>query len=138
MIDRRIGSIALLVREYDEAIAFFTDALDFSLVEDTDLGGGKRWVLVSPPGAETCLLLAKAVTSEQRAAVGNQSGGRVFLFLHTDHFQRDYQNMQARGVIFNEIPREEPYGTVAVFQDLYGNKWDLLELKPPPGQTTTP
>ena len=135
MADRRIGSIALLVREYDEAIAFFTGALDFTLVEDTDLGGGKRWVLVSPPGAETCLLLAKAVTPEQQDTIGNQSGGRVFLFLHTDNFQRDYQKMTARGVMFHETPRQEPYGIVAVFQDLYGNKWDLLELNAPQGHS---
>jgi catechol 2,3-dioxygenase-like lactoylglutathione lyase family enzyme len=126
---RRIGHVALLVRDYDEAIAFFTDALGFSLIEDTDQGGGKRWVLVAPPGAETALLLARAATPEQLASVGNQGGGRVFLFLHTDDFERDYARMRAHGVRFTEEPRHEAYGTVAVFLDLYGNRWDLLQLR---------
>lgn len=125
---QRIIHVALLVREYDEAIAFFTQALGFDLVEDTDQGGGKRWVLVRAPGAETSLLLARAATPEQLASVGNQSGGRVFLFLHTDDFARDYERMRARGVRFAEEPRHEAYGTVAVFLDLYGNRWDLLQL----------
>lgn len=123
-----LAHVALLVRDYDEAIAFFTRTLRFRLVEDTDLGDGKRWVLVAPPGAaETALLLARAATPQQEAAVGNQAGGRVFLFLRTDDFQRDYDEMRARGVRFAEEPRHEPYGTVAVFLDLYGNRWDLLQ-----------
>ncbi len=126
---QQIGSIALLVREYDEAIAFYTTQLRFTLVEDTALGDGKRWVRIAPPGAtEPCLLLAKATSPAQATCIGNQTGGRVFLFLHTDDFWRDYQDMRARGVVFHEEPRTESYGTVAVFEDLYGNKWDLLEL----------
>ena len=124
-----IGYVALLVRDYDEAIAFYTGTLGFTLVEDSDLGAGKRWVLVAPPGArETRLLLARAATPAQAARVGDQTGGRVFLFLHTDDFWRDYRALQARGVTFIEEPRRESYGTVVVFEDLYGNKWDLLEL----------
>ena len=125
-----IGSVALVVREYDEAIAFYVGAVGFALVEDTDLGDGKRWVLVAPPGAgagSACLLLAEAADAEERSRIGNQTGGRVFLFLHTDDFGRDFREMKARGVKFLETPREEAYGTVAVFEDLYGNKWDLLE-----------
>jgi len=118
------------VRDYAEAISFYTDKLRFNLVEDTNLGEGKRWVLVAPPGStETCLLLAKATSPTQESRIGNQTGGRVFLFLHTDDFGRDYQNMKANGVRFLEEPRMESYGTVVVFEDLYGNKWDLLELK---------
>ncbi len=125
-----IGAISLLVRDYDEAIAFYVGKLGFTLVEDSDLGGGKRWVLAAPPGSsETRLLLAKAATPEQESRVGNQTGGRVFLFLHTDNFQRDYERMTSKGVRFLEEPRYESYGTVAVFEDIYGNKWDLLELK---------
>jgi catechol 2,3-dioxygenase-like lactoylglutathione lyase family enzyme len=127
---QRIGYVTLVVREYDEAIAYYTGALGFALVEDTPVAEGKRWVLVAPPGAAgTSLLLARAATPEQIARVGDQTGGRVFLFLHTDDFWRDYHAMQARGVRFAEEPREEAYGTVAVFTDLYGNRWDLLELK---------
>lgn len=127
---QHIGSISLVVRDYDEAIDFYTHKLRFDLVEDKDMGEGKRWILVSPPGsAETCLLLAKAATPRQESCIGNQTGGRVFLFLHTDDFWRDYKDMQANGVRFLEEPRHEPYGTVVVFEDLYGNKWDLLELK---------
>lgn len=127
---QHIGSISLVVRDYDEAIDFYTHKLRFDLVEDKDMGEGKRWILVSPPGsAETCLLLAKAATPGQESRIGNQTGGRVFLFLHTDDFWRDYKDMQANGVRFLEEPRHEPYGTVVVFEDLYGNKWDLLELK---------
>ena len=123
-----IAAIALLVRDYDEAIAFYTGCLDFELVEDTPLGAGKRWILVSPPGArETRLLLALASTAEQDVCVGEQAGGRVFLFLHVDDFYERYNAMRARGVRFLEWPREEPYGTVAVFEDLYGNRWDLLQ-----------
>lgn len=125
-----IGYVALVVRDYDEAIAYYTKALGFELVEDTELGGDKRWVLVAPPGSsEARLLLAKASTPRQMARIGDQTGGRVFLFLHTDDFQRDYREMIARGVNFCEAPRDEPYGTVAVFEDLYGNRWDLLQLR---------
>ncbi len=123
-----IGGLTFLVRDYDEAIRFFTEKLGFCLVEDTPLLPEKRWVLVAPAKeSETRLLLAKAVTPEQETAIGNQSGGRVFLFLYTDNFWRDYQRMKSCGVIFRETPRNETYGTVAVFEDLYGNKWDLLE-----------
>lgn len=126
---QHIGYIALLVRDYDEAISYFTGQLGFGLVEDTDLGNGKRWVLVAPPGSrETCILLAKAVTVDQTQRIGAQAGGRVFLFLHTDDFWRDYEAYSLKGVLFREEPRVEPYGTVAVFDDLYGNRWDLLQL----------
>ncbi|MFV3129939.1 VOC family protein [Niveispirillum sp. KHB5.9] len=125
-----IGALTLLVRDYDEAIAWYRDKAGFQLVGDTDLGGGKRWVLMAPRGAlETRLLLARAVGPEQEAQVGCQAGGRVFLFLHTDDFVRDHAAMQAAGVVFLEEPRHEAYGSVAVFQDLYGNKWDLLQLR---------
>lgn len=124
-----IASIALLVADYDEAIAFYVEKLRFELVEDTSLGEDKRWVIVAPPDAAAgCqLILARAVGEEQERAVGNQAGGRVFLFLTTDDFQRDYQQMKDAGVRFCEAPRHEPYGTVAVFEDLYGNRWDLIE-----------
>jgi len=123
-----IAHLALLVREYDEAIAYFTRSLGFDLVEDTDLGGGKRWVRVAPPGSDgAALLLARATTPEQVAQVGDQSGGRVFLFLHTHDFWRDYRAMLARGVDFEEEPRREEYGTVVVFRDLYGNRWDMVQ-----------
>jgi catechol 2,3-dioxygenase-like lactoylglutathione lyase family enzyme len=129
-----LGYVALLVRDYDEALAYFTHVLGFALIEDTvakdRLGNDKRWVLVSPPGAyDTSLLLARASTPEEATRIGNQTGGRVFLFLHTDDFWRDYNQLLGRGVKFIREPRREPYGTVAVFEDLYGNKWDLLELK---------
>jgi catechol 2,3-dioxygenase-like lactoylglutathione lyase family enzyme len=125
-----LGHIALVVRNYDEAIAFFTHALGFRLVEDTDLGGGKRWVLVAPANSQgTNLLLAQAATPEQASRIGNQTGGQVFLFLHTDDFWRDYRAITAQGVKFVREPREEPYGTVAVFEDLYGNLWDLIQRK---------
>jgi catechol 2,3-dioxygenase-like lactoylglutathione lyase family enzyme len=125
---QHLGAVALLVRDYDEAIAFYTQRLRFQVVADTVLSPTKRWVVLSPPGAtETHLLLAQADGSEQASSIGRQAGGRVFLFLHTDDFWRDYHAMQAQGVVFDEEPRREPYGTVAVFQDLYGNKWDLLE-----------
>jgi catechol 2,3-dioxygenase-like lactoylglutathione lyase family enzyme len=128
-----LGYVALLVRDYDEALVFFTQALGFTLVEDTPLGNGKRWVLLRPPNSQgTSLLLARAATAEQESRIGNQTGGRVFLFLHTDDFWRDYRQMTARGVKFREQPRQETYGTVAVFEDLYGNKWDLLQLKNKP------
>ncbi len=125
---QRIASVALVVRDYDEAIAWFTDALGFELVEDTPRGGVKRWVLVQPRGGTgTRLLLAKAVTPEQIAAIGHQAGGRVWLFLETDDFQRDHAAMKQRGVHFVEQPRHETYGIVAVFEDLYGNRWDLVQ-----------
>lgn len=129
-----IGHVALVVRDYDEAIAFYTQSLGFDLIEDsvsTDRSGQpKRWVLIAPPGSQgTNLLLAKASTPEEASRIGNQTGGRVFLFLHTDDFWRDYTAMLARGVKFVREPKEEPYATVAVFEDLYGNQWDLLQRK---------
>jgi len=129
-----IGHIALVVRDYDEAIAFFTHALGFELIEDSISlarnGQQKRWVLVGPAGSGgTNLLLAQASAPEEERCIGNQTGGRVFLFLHTDDFWRDYRVMASRGVRFVREPKEEPYGTVAVFEDLYGNQWDLLERK---------
>lgn len=123
-----IANVTLLVHDYDEAIAFYTAKLGFRLLEDTDLGNGKRWVQISPAGTTgTALLLAKASNQSQLQAVGNQAGGRVWLFLHTDDFWRDYTAMQSAGVYFCEAPREESYATVVVFEDLYGNKWDLLQ-----------
>ncbi len=128
-VQQQIGNVALVVESYDDAIEFYTQKLQFTLVEDTDLGGGKRWVQVSPPNSNgTNLLLAQASTEEQHLVVGNQSGGRVFLFLQTNDFWRDYELMKVNGVVLNEEPRVEEYGTVVVFQDLYGNKWDLLQL----------
>lgn len=128
-VQQQIANIALVVENYDDAIAFYTQKLQFTLVEDTDLGGDKRWVLISPPNSNgTNLLLAQASNDQQLQAVGNQSGGRVFLFLQTNDFWRDYELMKSKGVTFNETPRVEEYGTVVVFQDLYGNKWDLLHL----------
>jgi catechol 2,3-dioxygenase-like lactoylglutathione lyase family enzyme len=130
MIQQKIGNIALVVDDYDKAIEFYTQTLQFTLVEDTDLGNGKRWVQVTPPNSNgTNLLLAKANSDEQKASIGNQTGGRVFLFLQTNDFWRDYNLMKHNGVRFDEEPREEEYATVVVFQDLYGNKWDLIELK---------
>ena len=127
---RHIGYVTLVVRDYDEAILYYTTVLGFELVENTPIGDGKRWVLVRPPhSAGTCLLLAQAMTPEQRSRIGDQTGGRVFLFLHTDDFVRDYTAMRSRGVRFLEQPRVEAYGCVAVFEDLYGNRWDLLALK---------
>jgi catechol 2,3-dioxygenase-like lactoylglutathione lyase family enzyme len=128
---QHLANIALLVNDYDEAIAWYTQMLGFTLLEDKDLGDGKRWVRVAPPGAHvTALLLAQATTEAQRTRVGDQVGGRVGFFLHTDDFARDYDAMTERGVRFAEEPREESYGTVAVFVDLYGNRWDLVQLKP--------
>jgi catechol 2,3-dioxygenase-like lactoylglutathione lyase family enzyme len=125
---QQLAHIALVVDDYDDAIKFYTEKLHFTLIEDTVLSETKRWVLVAPPGSDGCqLLLAKAATDEQKSRVGNQTGGRVFLFLYTDDFWRDYKNMQAVGVSFVREPVEEPYGTVAVFKDLYGNLWDLIE-----------
>ncbi|HZQ57430.1 MAG TPA: VOC family protein [Acidimicrobiales bacterium] len=128
----RIGSVTLVVRDYDEAIRFYVGALGFSLVEDTDLGDGKRWVLVAPVDGETTLLLAEASGADQLARVGDQTGGRVALFLETDDFARDHARMRNAGVRFLEEPRHEAYGTVAVFEDLYGNRWDLIEPRPLP------
>ncbi|MEF9886029.1 VOC family protein [Streptomyces sp. P9-A4] len=129
-----IALVTLVVRDYDEAVAFYTDALGFDLVEDTDRGSGNRWVVVRPPGAagvgglgNAGLLLARAKNESEQAAVGNQTGGRVGFFLHTDDFARDHARMAAAGVKFLEEPRHEPYGSVAVFEDLYGNRWDLLQ-----------
>lgn len=127
---QHIAHIALIVADYDEAIEFYTKKLGFRLVENTTLSDTKRWVLVAPQGAsETCILLAKATDSEQQSRVGNQTGGRVFLFLYTNNFARDYQNLLNNGVTIVRSPVEESYGTVAVFADLYGNMWDLLEPK---------
>ena len=123
-----LGHVALVVRDYDEALAFFTRTLHFTVVEDTLMGPDKRWVLISPPGSRgATLLLAQAATPEQASRIGNQTGGRVFLFLHTDDFWRDYREMAARKIKFVGEPIEEAYGTVAVFEDLYGNQWDLLQ-----------
>ncbi len=127
-MQQSIINISLVVRDYDEAIAFYTQVLGFILVEDTELGGGKRWVRVSPPGCNgTSLLLAQATNPEQASRIGNQTGGRVFLFLQTDDFNRDYPILKARGLNFIEEPRHEPYGTVAIFEDLYGNRWDFIQ-----------
>jgi catechol 2,3-dioxygenase-like lactoylglutathione lyase family enzyme len=125
-----ISAVALVVHDYDEAIHFFTHCLRFVVVEDTALSPGKRWVMVRPPAGGTSLLLAKATSPEQAARVGDQTGGRVFLFLQTDDFRADYHDMKRRGVHFTEEPREEGYGTVAVFLDLYGNRWDLVGRSP--------
>jgi catechol 2,3-dioxygenase-like lactoylglutathione lyase family enzyme len=122
--------IALVVNDYDEAIKFYTEKLNFKLIEDTPQSESKRWVVVAPPGSEECsLLLAKGVGEEQRSRVGNQTGGRVFLFLKTDDFWRDYKNMRAQEINFVREPKNEEYGTVAVFADLYGNLWDLVKFK---------
>ena len=134
-----IAHVALVVKDYDEAIHFYTTKLDFELIEDTKLSEEKRWVMVAPPGAKECkLLLAKAANDRQLYSVGNQTGGRVFLFLFTDDFWRDYNKYKERNINFIRPPQEEPYGIVAVFEDLYGNLWDLIEpnknqdpLRPP-------
>lgn len=127
-----ISHVALLVHDYDEAIAFFTNILDFQLVEDELRGDSKRWVLVAPRGdAGASLLLARAATPEQQSHVGDQTGGRVFVFLHTDDFWRDYERLRSLGVRFTEEPRHEAYGAVVVFLDLYGNKWDLIQRNLP-------
>ena len=130
----RLGLVTFVAREYDEAIGFFVGKLDFELVEDTNMGDGKRWVVVAPTSGSTSglnsgasLLIARAVTDGEKASVGNQAGGRVAFFLNTDNFDRDYANWSARGVKFREQPRHEVYGTVAVFEDLYGAPWDLIQ-----------
>ncbi len=125
---QHIAHIALVVRDYDEAIEFYTQKLDFTLLEDTKIDEKKRWVMVAPPGAkECCLLLAKAANEEQLKSVGNQAGGRVAFFLFTDDFERDYEKMIAREINFVRPPTDFNYGRVAVFEDLYGNLWDLIE-----------
>ena len=125
---QRLAHIAVVVDDYDEAIRFYTEKLHFNLVEDTRLSESKRWVLVRPKGSnECCLLLAKAANEEQKSRIGNQTGGRVFLFLHTDNFERDYRNLLDNQIEIVRTPQKEEYGTVAVFKDLYGNLWDLIE-----------
>ncbi|WP_209403099.1 VOC family protein [Pseudozobellia sp. WGM2] len=125
---KSVAQVSLLVNNYDEAIEFYTQKLGFKLLEDTEIGEGKRWVTVGSEDKYVCnLLLAKAVNQVQQNAVGNQSGGRVFLFLYTDRFWEDFETMKSKGVEFNEEPREEPYGTVVVFKDLYGNLWDMIQ-----------
>jgi len=127
-MNQHIAHITLVVDDYDEAIKFYTEKLSFRLIEDTVLSETKRWVLIAPNGnGECCLLLARAASDEQRSRIGNQTGGRVFLFLNTDNFKRDYDNLKANGVTIVREPSEEAYGTVAVFADLYGNLWDLIE-----------
>jgi catechol 2,3-dioxygenase-like lactoylglutathione lyase family enzyme len=127
---QRIALLAVTVRDYDEALAFYVERLGFEKMEDTDMGGGKRWVRVRPPGSSgPDILLARAVGEEQLASVGRQTGGRVFLFLETDDFWRDFRAFEARGVRFVRPPKEETWGTVAVFEDLYGNLFDLIEPK---------
>lgn len=129
-MSQSIATVSLLVLDYDDAITFYCDVAGFDLVADTDMGGGKRWVVVAPPGRTGAqLLLAKADGDGQRAAVGNQGGGRVMFFLESNNFVKDHAAMSARGVKFLETPRHEPYGSVAVFEDLYGNKWDLIQPK---------
>ncbi len=126
---QNLAHIALVVADYDDAIAFYTKKLHFTLLEDTKLSETKRWVMVEPPGSNggCCLLLAKAATDEQKTRVGNQTGGRVFLFLYTDDFYRDYNRMRADGIKFTREPSVEEYGIVSVFEDLYGNLWDLIQ-----------
>jgi predicted enzyme related to lactoylglutathione lyase len=127
---QRIAQFTITVRDYDEALRFYVDTLGFERLEDTDLGNGKRWVRVAPPGgAGIGILLARATSDEQRASVGHQTGGRVFVFLETDDFWRDYRRLTERGVRFVRAPSEEDYGTVAVFEDLYGNRFDLIERR---------
>ena len=128
-MSRAITRVAVVVRDYDEAIAYFTGSLGFELLEDTPMGSGKRWVVVAPQGSTgTAIVLARAANAEQESRIGNQTGGRVLLFLHTDDFDRDYGLMKARGVRFAEEPRRESFGTAVVFEDLYGNRWDLVQL----------
>ena len=126
---QHLALLSILVPDYDAGIAFFVDQMGFDLLEDTDLGGGKRWVRVAPRGAETGFLLAKAVGDQQIAAIGNQGGSRVWLFLQTDAFDVDHRAMLSKGVRFEETPRDEPYGRVAVFADAFGNRWDLIQFK---------
>jgi catechol 2,3-dioxygenase-like lactoylglutathione lyase family enzyme len=128
----RLALVTLLVRNYDEAKEWYVDSLGFSLIEDSDLGGGRRWLVVSPGEGGTNILFAEAKNEAERAAIGNQTGGRVFMFLATGDFARDHAAMTVKGVKFHEAPRHEAYGTVAVFEDLYGNLFDLIERKGPP------
>jgi catechol 2,3-dioxygenase-like lactoylglutathione lyase family enzyme len=133
---QRLAHIAIVVNDYDEAIKFYTEKLHFDLIEDTQLSETKRWVLVRPKGGESCcLLLAKAASEEQQSRVGSQTGGRVFLFLHTDNIERDYQNLLDNKIEIVRLPQKEVYGTVAVFKDIYGNLWDLIE---PTGKNKLP
>ena len=133
---QRLAHIAIVVNDYDEAIKFYTEKLHFDLIEDTQLSETKRWVLVRPKGgASCCLLLAKAASEEQQSRVGSQTGGRVFLFLHTDNIERDYQNLLDNKIEIVRLPQKEVYGTVAVFKDIYGNLWDLIE---PTGKNKLP
>ncbi|CAN5785340.1 VOC family protein [soil metagenome] len=129
-MNQRLVQIAIVVKDYGEAIAFYTQKLNFILIEDTVLSEAKRWVVIKPNGEGGCnILLAKAANEEQESRIGNQTGGRVFLFMHTDNLKRDYENMRANNIEFVRMPSEEVYGTVAVFKDLYGNLWDLIEPK---------
>jgi len=129
---QRLAHIAIVVKDYDEAIRFYTEKLHFDLIENTQLSETKRWVLVRPKGGNSCcLLLAKAANEEQLSSVGNQTGGRVFLFLHTDNFERDYQNLLDHQIEIVRQPQREKYGTVAVFKDIYGNLWDMIEPAEP-------
>lgn len=133
---QRLALLTLLVRDYDEAISFYVNTLGFELLEDSDLGHGKRWVRVRPRGTNgSAILLAKASSPDQRSQVGNQTAGRVFAFIETDDFARDYETLRSRGVKFVRPPRDEPYGAVAVFADLYGNLWDLIQ---PRAQSSRP
>ena len=125
---QKLAMLSLLVPDYQSGIDFYCNALGFDLREDTDLGDGKRWVVVAPKGADTAFVLAKAVGPDQTAAIGNQGGGRVWLFLQTDNFARDHEMMLKNGILFEESPRHEPYGTVAVWRDPFGNRWDLIEF----------
>ena len=127
-MNQRLAYITLIIDDYDKAIDFYINKMNFKLIEDTTLSEEKRWVLVKPVGSgDCCLLLAKAAKEQQSSMIGNQTGGRVFLFLHTDNFKRDYQNLLNKGIKIVREPVEEKYGTVAVFQDIYGNNWDLIE-----------
>ena len=126
---QHLAAVALVVPDYDEAKTYYSQVLGFDVIEDVAIGEGKRWLVVAPPGSRTHLVLAKASNPAQESRIGDQTGGLVFLFLHTDNFQRDHEAFQARGVTFREAPREEAYGTVAVFKDRYGNLWDLIERR---------
>jgi len=131
---QHLAAVALLVDDYDVAIDYYTRVLGFELIEDSVVGADKRWVLVAPPGSsETRLLLARATNEAQRARIGDQAGGRVFLFLHTDDFDRDYERLRSQGVEFVEGPRRETFGTVGIFRDRYGHRWDLIERRSAPG-----
>ena len=123
---QHLAAVALVVPDYDEAKTYYSQVLGFDVIEDVAIGEGKRWLVVAPPGSRTHLVLAKASNPAQESRIGDQTGGRVFLFLYTDDFWRDYSEMQQKGVNFVRTPKEEPYGTVAVFEDLYGNLWDLI------------